>query len=208
MFIQGNSYQCSVIILFILTPLSKVFLKLIFIQYLIFMVPIPPIHSANSLAKRMEVVWLYYELSRFVFVTSREKSIVLPKSLQPEPRFIFIEQNLCFLNHIFNVFWSRHSMFPNIKCKETSCSRVMLTDGHQKSRRVICRFENLTNTSHPEMGPVNQGCPYQPQRCKKKCEGQWFVFGFFSFMIFEAPFPKNSNTFIYVLCELSNTLEL
>jgi hypothetical protein len=40
----------------------------------------------------------------------------------------------------------------------------MLIDGHQKSNRLICRYENLTNTSHPEMGPVNQGCPYQPQR--------------------------------------------
>ena len=39
-----------------------------------------PILSANALAKRTEIVWLYYELSRFIFITSHEKSITLPKS--------------------------------------------------------------------------------------------------------------------------------
>lgn len=63
-----------------------------------------PIDSASSLAKRMEVVWLYYELCRFIFVTSHEQSINLPKSFQPEARHIFFEQNLAFLNHAFNVF--------------------------------------------------------------------------------------------------------
>ena len=43
----------------------------------------------------------------------------------------------------------------------------MLIDGHQKTNRIICRFENVTNTSHPEMGPVSQGCPYQPHRSKR-----------------------------------------
>ncbi|CAF1501838.1 unnamed protein product, partial [Rotaria sp. Silwood1] len=131
-----------------------------------------PIVSSNTLAKRMEVAWIYFELSRFIFLTSREKSIVLPKSLQPESRYIFIEQNLPFFHHLFNTFWSRHRVFPHIKCKQSSCSAVMLIDGHQKSNRKICRHENLTNTNHLELGPVNQGCPYPPHRSKSNEKGK------------------------------------
>ncbi|CAF1501294.1 unnamed protein product, partial [Didymodactylos carnosus] len=54
-----------------------------------------------------------------------------------------------------------------IKCKQELCSRVMFIDGHQKCKRIICQFENVTNMSHPEMGPVVQGCPYAPKRNKK-----------------------------------------
>ncbi|CAF3163957.1 unnamed protein product [Rotaria sp. Silwood2] len=131
-----------------------------------------PIVSSNTLAKRMEVAWIFFELSRFVFLTSREKSIVLPKSLQPESRYIFIEQNLPFFHHLFNTFWSRHRIFPYIKCKQSSCSAVMLIDGHQKINRIICRYENLTNTNHLELGPVNQGCPYPPHRSKSNEKGK------------------------------------
>jgi hypothetical protein len=126
-----------------------------------------PRYSANAFSKRLETVWIYYELSRFIFVTSCEKSISFPKSLQPEFRSIFIERNLPFLSHVFTVFWSHHQMINDIKCKQSLCSRVMLIDGHQKCKRVICRFENVTNINHPEMGPVIQGCPYAPKRRKK-----------------------------------------
>ena len=125
------------------------------------------IYSANTFAKRLEIVWLYYELSRFIFVTSCKTSVSFPKSFQPEVRSMFIEQNLPFLFHIFTVFWSNHHMLNGIKCKEGLCSRVMSIDGHQKCQRVICRFENLTNMNHPEMGSVVQGCPYSPNRRKK-----------------------------------------
>ncbi|CAF4848562.1 unnamed protein product [Rotaria socialis] len=129
------------------------------------------IYSANTFGKRLGIVWLYYELSRFIFVTSCETSISFPKSFQPEARPIFIEQNLPFIFHIFTVFWSNHRMLNGIKCKEKLCSRVMLIDGHQKCQRIICQFENLINMNHPEMGPVVQGCPYAPNRKKKNEKG-------------------------------------
>lgn len=140
-----------------------------------------PKYSGNTFAKRLEVVWLYYELSRFIFVTSGEKSVSFPKSFQPEARSIFIERSLPFLFHIFTVFWSNHHMIDGIKCKEELCSRVMLIDGHQKCKRVICQFENVTNMNHSEMGPVVQGCPYAPKRSKKheKTRGRSFYFHFY-----------------------------
>ena len=58
-------------------------------------------------------------------------------------------------------------MVNGIKYKEELCSRFMLIDGHQKCKRVVCQFDNVTNMSHPEMGPVVQGCPYAPKRSKK-----------------------------------------
>jgi hypothetical protein len=63
-----------------------------------------PSHSANAFAKRLEVVWLYYEMSRLIFVASCETSIALPKSSRPESRLVFFERNLPFLFHVFTVF--------------------------------------------------------------------------------------------------------
>lgn len=120
-------------------------------------------YSTNAFAKRLQVVWIYYELCRLAFVASLETSFALPRSFRPQPRLTYIERNLPFLYHVFTVFWSRHHRFENKKCKE-SCSRVMLIDGHQKSRRIVCSYENVTNTSHPEMGPILHGCPYPPRR--------------------------------------------
>jgi hypothetical protein len=86
-------------------------------------------------------------------------------------RSVFIEQNLPVLFHIFTVFWSHQQMINEIKCKQSSCSRVMLIDGHQKCRRLICGFKNVTSMNHPEMGPVVQGCPYASTRRKKDEKG-------------------------------------
>lgn len=126
-----------------------------------------PIYSANAFAKRLQTVWIYYETSRLIFMTSCETSFLFPRSFRPETKSIFIEQNLSFFLHIFTVFWSRHNQLAGIKCKNATCSRIMLIDGHQKSRRLVCSFENLTDTNHSEMGPVLQGCPYAPTRRKR-----------------------------------------
>ncbi|CAF1115997.1 unnamed protein product [Rotaria sordida] len=126
-----------------------------------------PMYSPNTFAKHLEIVWLYYELSRFIFITTCETSVSFPKSFQPETRSIFIEKNLPVLFRIFTVFWSNHHIINGIKCKEELCSWVMLIDGRQKCTRIICQFDNVTNMSHPEMGPVVQGCPYAPRRTKK-----------------------------------------
>lgn len=78
--------------------------------------------SANAFAKRLEITWIYYELSRFVFVTSRESFVIFPRFFQPETRAMFIEQNLRFVSYLFSVFWSNHQIIDGIKCKKTSCS--------------------------------------------------------------------------------------
>ncbi|CAF0966051.1 unnamed protein product [Rotaria sordida] len=81
-----------------------------------------PMYSPNTFAKHLEIVWLYYELSRFIFITTCETSVSFPKSFQPETRSIFIEKNLPVLFHIFTVFWSNHHIINGIKCKEELCS--------------------------------------------------------------------------------------
>lgn len=126
-----------------------------------------PIYSANAFAKKLQTVWMFYEMSRLIFMTSCETSFIFPRSFRPSTKSIFIEQNLSFILHIFTVFWSRHNHLAGVKCKNATCSRIMLIDGHQKSRRLVCSFENLTDTSHSEMGPVLQGCPYAPRRRKR-----------------------------------------
>ena len=63
-------------------------------------------------------------------------------------------------------------MINEIKCKQASCSRVMLIESHKKCRRIICKFPNVTNMNHPEMGPVLHGCPYAHKKEEKKRKDQ------------------------------------
>ena len=62
------------------------------------------IFSADAFAKRLEITWIYYELSRFIFVTSKESFVIFPRFFQPETRAMFIEQNLRFVSHLFFCF--------------------------------------------------------------------------------------------------------
>ena len=128
------------------------------------------LYSANAFAKRLQHVWIYYEMSRLVFVASLETVLAFPRSFQPKTRMFFFARNLPFLYHALTVFWSHHNRFENRKCKD-NCSHIMLIDVHQQSRRIVCSFENVTSTSHPEMGPILQGCPpYPPKRTIKPKE--------------------------------------
>ena len=124
------------------------------------------IYSANTFSKRLETVWLYYELSRFIWllVVKHQSTFQNPFNRKQDQ---YLLNRICLFCFTSLVFWSNHHMLNGIKCKEELCSCVMLIDGHQKCQRVICQFENLTNMNHPEMGPVVQGCPYAPNRRMK-----------------------------------------
>ncbi|CAF1467542.1 unnamed protein product [Adineta ricciae] len=96
--------------------------------------------NADGLARNLEAVWLYYELTNFIFMTSKAKDIRFPYAMsegrtriksQQSLRAIFIERNLNWIYHIFTTFWSNHEIvFGSCKCG--NCSKVMVIDGHQK----------------------------------------------------------------------------
>ena len=96
--------------------------------------------TADTLARNLQSVWLYYELTNFIFMTSKATDISFPFAMcegrtrikgEQSSRAIFIERNINWIYHAFTTFWSNHGiLFGN--CTSGSCSRVIIIDGHQK----------------------------------------------------------------------------
>jgi hypothetical protein len=79
----------------------------------------------------------------------------------------FIEERLDWMYHLFTVFWSHHDLLSQCHCDKAVCGKVVIVDGHQKPRRVVCQFGDVTSViNKEEMGPCNRGCPYQPRKRK------------------------------------------
>jgi hypothetical protein len=77
----------------------------------------------------------------------------------------FLEEHMDWIYNIFSVFWSHHDLIPECRCDKSTCSKVLIVDGHQKPRRTICRYDNVTSLiNEEELGPCNRGCPYQPRK--------------------------------------------
>ncbi len=75
----------------------------------------------------------------------------------------FLEEHLDWIYNNFSIFWSHHDLILDCQCDKSICSRVLVLDGHQKPRRTVCRFDNVTSlVNEEELGPCNRGCPYQP----------------------------------------------
>ncbi|CAF2139560.1 unnamed protein product [Rotaria magnacalcarata] len=64
-----------------------------------------------------------------------------------------------------SIFWSHHGFVPDCQCDKSIRVSKLILDGHQKPRRTICSFENVTSlVNEEELGACNRGCPYQPQK--------------------------------------------
>ncbi|CAF1030466.1 unnamed protein product [Didymodactylos carnosus] len=66
---------------------------------------------------------------------------------------------------MFVAFWTRHKFISFKQCDE-HCSRVFVSDGHQKADRLVCSFNNVCEVSIDELGPILLGCPETPTRDK------------------------------------------
>jgi hypothetical protein len=96
--------------------------------------------TADTLARNLQSVWLYYELTNFIFMTSKSTEISFPFAMcegrtrikgKQSTRAIFIERNIDWIYHAFTTFWSNHEiLFGSCKCG--NCSRAITIDGHQK----------------------------------------------------------------------------
>ncbi|CAF1059852.1 unnamed protein product [Rotaria sp. Silwood1] len=128
-----------------------------------------------QIIRSLEAHWIYFELFNFIFMTSSEKEIVAPRALFAgrniqaggiiNVKAQFLEERLDWMYNLFSIFWSHHNLIPECVCDKSICSRVLVLDGHQKPRRTVCRFDNVTSlVNQEELGPCNRGCPYQPKR--------------------------------------------
>ncbi|CAF3892125.1 unnamed protein product [Rotaria sp. Silwood1] len=124
--------------------------------------------SHRSLADRLQNVWMKYELCRFRFMLGKETLIKLPYSFEPKLRDYYFESNFDYFYHLFVTFWTRHKHVQT-SCDSKICSKVMITDGHSKPRRLICSYDDIVDNSIEEMGPINIGCPFTPIRKPSNC---------------------------------------
>jgi hypothetical protein len=94
----------------------------------------------ESLGRALQAVWLYYELSNFVFMTSSSTEFSFPLAMcegrtkvkrAQSCRAAFIERNLDWIYHVFTLFWTHHDEVFG-ECKSGNCSQVIVLDGHQK----------------------------------------------------------------------------
>jgi hypothetical protein len=132
--------------------------------------------NVDYLAKRFEYNWLIYQTIHFQLMLGKsfgtKHLVAVPRSSQPDVRDVYFEELSSYLYHLFVVFWSRHKNITNV-CQPGTCSRCLVTDGHQKPKRLICRVNDVVDKTIPEMGPVIIGCPYAPlRRSNEKVNGK------------------------------------
>ena len=123
--------------------------------------------NVDYLSKRFQTAWLSYQLANFELMLGKSLHehhlVTMPRSLLPDSRDIYFEESSSYWYHLFVVFWSRHQNITNT-CDVNTCSKCIITDGHQKPKRLICQADNVVDITIPEMGPITIGCPYPPLR--------------------------------------------
>ena len=123
--------------------------------------------NLDYLTKRFENACFRYQLAHFELMLGKSRYeyqlVSMPRSFQPDSRDLYFEQSASYWYHLFVAFWSRHKKIPN-SCVANTCSKCIITDGHQKPRRLICHANDVVDTTIPEIGPIIVGCPYPPLR--------------------------------------------
>ncbi|CAF1480304.1 unnamed protein product [Adineta steineri] len=120
-----------------------------------------PIH----LTKVFQSYWFLYNIIWFEFMLGKGEMVIMPDSLNRSELEQHFENSSGWWYHLFSIFWSRHKLLPNMKCDTVNCSRCVIVDGHQKSKRIVCEYKNVVDTTINEMTSIEIGCPYTP--CRK-----------------------------------------
>ncbi|CAF3388792.1 unnamed protein product [Rotaria socialis] len=117
------------------------------------------------LTKVFQSYWFLYNIVWFEFMLGKGTMVSIPDSLNRSELEQYIENSSGWWYHLFSIFWSRHKVLPNIKCNTINCSKCIIVDGHQKSKRLVCEYKNVVDTTIDEMTSIEIGCPYTP--CRK-----------------------------------------
>ena len=128
--------------------------------------------SLDCFTKTFQTHWMLWQIIHYELMLSNSCVVLVPSSLDRTAIDDHFERSSGWWYHLFSVFWSRHNCLPDINCDSSICSRVIITDGHQKTRRLVCRFNELIDNTIVEMGPMQTGCPLTPlRRTKNSPEG-------------------------------------
>lgn len=134
--------------------------------------------------KVFESYWILYNIVYFELMLSNNSIVVMPDSLNRGELERYFENSSGWWYHLFSIFWSRHKTLPNIKCNLNNCSKCIIVDGHQKSKRLVCENKNVADITIDEMTSVEIGCPYAPCRKKKSNHSNNCISSFFCYSQF------------------------
>ncbi|CAF1454237.1 unnamed protein product [Adineta steineri] len=81
----------------------------------------------------------------FEFMLGKGEIVIMPDSLNRLELEQHFENSSGWWYHLFFIFWSRHKLLPNMKCDTVNCSRCVIVDGHQKSKRIQLDQQALAN---------------------------------------------------------------
>jgi hypothetical protein len=109
--------------------------------------------------KNFQINWIVYYVLKLLFLWSNEDIIEIPYSLYDKNEVnAFFDRHKNLLYSEFVKYWSNQAMHKSSNCT-TSCTDIMIVDGHQKTARTTCKFNNCYDNTIAELGPVLVGCP-------------------------------------------------
>ncbi|UJR11630.1 hypothetical protein I4U23_015811 [Adineta vaga] len=109
--------------------------------------------------KNFQINWMVYCLLKLLFQWTDEDVIEIPYSLYEKNEVnAFFDRHKNQLYSSFVKYWSNQTMHKTSSCT-ISCTDVLIVDGHQKTARTTCKFNNCYDNTIEELGPVLVGCP-------------------------------------------------
>ncbi|CAM4987378.1 unnamed protein product, partial [Rotaria socialis] len=109
--------------------------------------------------KNFQINWIVYTVLKLLFLWSDKDIVVIPYSLYDKEEVnAFFDRHKDELYRAFVKHWSDHAAHKSPNCI-TGCTDIMIVDGHQKTARITCKFNNYYDNTIEELGPVLVGCP-------------------------------------------------
>ncbi|CAF4010496.1 unnamed protein product [Rotaria sp. Silwood1] len=109
--------------------------------------------------KNFQINWIIYCVLKLLLQWSSEEVIEIPYSLYDKDQAnTFFSRHKSQLYSAFVKYWSNQAMHKTSNCT-TSCTDILIVDGHKKTARTTCKFNNCYDNTIEELGPVLVECP-------------------------------------------------
>ena len=109
--------------------------------------------------KNVQINWMIYQILNLLFLWTDRDKIEIPFSLRNKDEVnVFFDRHKNELYVFFVQYWSDYKVHRSVNCTER-CTDILIVDGHQKTARSTCKFNNCYDNTIEELGPVLVGCP-------------------------------------------------
>lgn len=119
--------------------------------------------------KCFQINWIIYSILKLLFLWTDETAIEIPYCLYDKDEVnAFFDRHKNQLYSSFVKYWCNQTMHTASNCT-TKCTDIMIVDGHQKTARTTCKFNNCYDNTIEELGPVLVGCPKSVSKHSSEC---------------------------------------